>query len=57
MIGDVTDAVIEQSTRGEIEATVCERLAAVDPYQFAWIGVADTSAKVIRLRTEAGVEG
>jgi PAS domain S-box-containing protein len=54
---DITDAVIEQSTREEIERTVCERLAASDSYLFAWIGDVDVATRTVNLRTEAGVEG
>ncbi|MFC7046072.1 bacterio-opsin activator domain-containing protein [Halobacteriaceae archaeon GCM10025711] len=54
---DVTDAVIEQQTRGEIEAIVCERLAASDSYSFAWIGDVDVQSQTVNLRMEAGVEG
>ena len=53
----ITDAVIEQSTREEIERTVCERLAESDSYLFAWIGEVDGGSDTLQLRTEAGVEG
>ncbi len=56
VVRDITGAVIEQSTREEIEETVCERLAATDSYQFAWIGDVDTNTQTVNLRTEAGVE-
>jgi len=56
-VSDIASAVIDQSTRSEIEATVCERLAASDSYEFAWIGETDPTAQEVRLRTEAGVEG
>jgi PAS domain S-box-containing protein len=35
---DVNRALAEQSTHGEIERVVCERLAASDAYEFAWVG-------------------
>ncbi|PSP94741.1 hypothetical protein BRC91_04630 [Halobacteriales archaeon QS_4_62_28] len=56
-VSDIASAVIDQSTRSEIEAAVCERLAASDSYEFAWIGETDPTAQEVRLRTEAGVEG
>lgn len=56
-VRDITDAAIEHSSREEIEAIVCERLAASDSYQFAWIGDVDTQTQTVNLRTEAGVEG
>jgi PAS domain S-box-containing protein len=57
VVRDITDAVIDQSTREEIEATVCERLAAAESYSFAWIGDVDVASQTVNLRTEAGVEG
>ncbi|MBV0902794.1 PAS domain S-box protein [Haloarcula salina] len=57
VVRDITDAVIERSTRDEIEAAVCERIAATDSYRFAWIGDADRTAETITFRTGAGVDG
>ncbi|QPV62149.1 PAS domain S-box protein [Halosimplex litoreum] len=57
VVRETTEAVIEQSTREEIERTVCERLAATDSYLFAWIGDVDARSETVNLRTEAGVEG
>ncbi|WP_458190993.1 PAS domain S-box protein [Haladaptatus sp. NG-WS-4] len=57
VVRDITDAVIAQSTREEIEATVCERLAATDSYSFAWIGDVNAATKTMDVRTEAGVKG
>jgi predicted DNA binding protein len=57
VVRDITHAVIEQSTREEIERTVCEALAATESYLFAWIGDVDPKTETVRLRAEAGVEG
>nr|WP_233563585.1 PAS domain S-box protein [Haloarcula sp. Atlit-7R] len=57
VVHDITEAVIEQSTRDEIETVVCNRLATVDSYQFAWIGEADTASQTVYARTEAGIDG
>jgi len=57
VVREITDAVIDQSTRDEIEATVCERLAASDSYEFAWIGEVDVSTQRVSVREEAGVNG
>jgi len=54
---DIIRAVIGQSTREEIESTVCDRLAATDSYLFAWTGEVDTATRTVELRTESGVEG
>jgi PAS domain S-box-containing protein len=57
VVRNITTAVIEQSTREEIERTVCERLAASESYLFAWVGDVDRASHTVTLRTEAGVEG
>ena len=57
VVREITGAVIDRSTREEIEATVCSRLAETDSYLFAWIGEIDAASREVRLRTEAGVEG
>jgi len=57
VVRSITDEVIDQSTRAEIEQVVCERLAETDSYQFAWIGDVDVSSQTVNMRTEAGVEG
>lgn len=57
VIRDITTAVLDQSTREQIEATVCDRLAASDSYLLAWIGEADPTSDAVALRTEAGVDG
>jgi PAS domain S-box-containing protein len=57
VVQDITDAVIDQSTREEIERTVCEALAGADSYEFAWIGEVDPHSQEVDVRTEAGVEG
>ncbi|AGB16272.1 PAS domain S-box [Halovivax ruber XH-70] len=57
VVRDLTDAVIDQSTRQEIEQTVVERLAAAESYEFAWVGTADLDSKTVSMRAEAGVEG
>jgi GAF domain-containing protein len=57
VVSDITDAVVSQSTREEIERVVCERLADSDSYQFTWIGEVDSHSQTVTLRREAGVEG
>jgi len=56
-VRDIVDAVIEQSSREEIEEIVCDRLAATDSYAFAWIADVDLETKTIRPRVERGVDG
>jgi len=57
VVREITDAVIDQSTREEIERTVCEALADSASYEFAWIGELDAATDEFELRAEAGVEG
>jgi len=57
VVRDISGAVIEQSTRGEIEQTVCERLAASESYAFAWTGEANPTTQEVEPRAHAGVEG
>lgn len=54
IVRDITDAVIERSTRAEIEDIVCDRLAATDSYAFAWIGDVDVVSQSVEVRTQAG---
>ncbi|MFB6184707.1 MAG: bacterio-opsin activator domain-containing protein [Haloarculaceae archaeon] len=54
VVHDVTDAVLDQSTREEIEVIVCERLA--EAYDFAWIGEVDDATETVTCRAAAGVE-
>ncbi|MFB6256649.1 MAG: bacterio-opsin activator domain-containing protein [Haloplanus sp.] len=56
VVRGITDAVIEQSTRAEIERVVCDQLAASDSYRGAWIGAVDAGPGV-EPRVEAGVDG
>jgi PAS domain-containing protein/DNA-binding CsgD family transcriptional regulator len=57
VIHEITSAVIDQSTREEIERTVCERLAESESYQFAWIGDVNTTTQTVNPRSKAGIEG
>ena len=56
VVHEVTDAIIEESTRDEIELRVCEALAATDSYLFAWIGEPNPQTQTVETRAEAGVE-
>ena len=52
----ISESVVKESSREEIERLVCEELAASDSYVFAWIGEADESGGEVLSRAEAGVE-
>jgi signal transduction histidine kinase/DNA-binding response OmpR family regulator len=56
LIWDVSQAVLQASSRENIEETVCERLADSDPYVLAWVGKVDEEAAAVRPQVSAGVE-
>ena len=57
VVREITDAVIEQSTREEIERVVCQRLVETDSYAFAWIGEVGAATQTVDVRAESGAEG
>ncbi len=57
VVRQLTDAVIDQSTRAEIEATTCERLAGAEPYRFAWVATVDPVTLALVPRVGHGCEG
>lgn len=52
----ITHAVIESSTRDDIEALLCERLAASDAYRFAWTGSIERAGTGLQVRASSGVD-
>jgi len=56
LVGDVLEAVLQARTREEIETTVCERLAAVEPYAGAWVGRTDLRTDEVVPVATAGFE-
>lgn len=54
VVHGLTGAVIDQSTRDEIEQIACDRLAASDSYEFAWVAEPDTEKQSLSVRAEAG---
>jgi PAS domain S-box-containing protein len=56
LVGDVLEAVLRARTREEIEATVCERLAAVEQYAGAWVGRADLRTDELVPAASAGFD-
>ncbi|SER17955.1 bacterio-opsin activator domain-containing protein [Natrinema salaciae] len=57
VVREITDAVVEGSTRHELERTACESLVDVPGCEFAFVAEVDTSTGSIRNRVEAGVDG
>ena len=53
VVHGVTGAVIERSTREEIERIACERIAESTSYAFAWVGEHDTATDEVRVRAAA----
>ncbi len=54
LIWDISQSLLEASTREDIERGVCERLADSESYLFAWMGKADDDRVVPRV--SAGIE-
>ena len=57
VVQDITDAVVAQSTREDIEDAAVDGLADAESFSFAWIGEVDGVTREVELRTEAGVDG
>ncbi|SDQ89996.1 MEDS domain-containing protein [Halopelagius longus] len=55
-IRNIDQALVQASTREEIEEVACEQLADVGPYELAWVGEQNTVSDVIEPRTWAGDE-
>ncbi|HET7324778.1 MAG TPA: bacterio-opsin activator domain-containing protein, partial [Halococcus sp.] len=55
VIQDIIRGLVEAATREEIESTICERIAASELYQFAWIAERGASDE-LAVRTGAGVD-
>ena len=53
---EITDAVLEQSTRSEIERTLCMQLVAADSYEAACLGQIDPTTEEISISALADPE-
>nr|WP_139328923.1 PAS domain S-box protein [Haladaptatus litoreus] len=56
IVRSTTDALIDQSSREEIDTTVCEHLASTDRYLFAWISDTEALTWTETLRAGADVK-
>ncbi|NEU58308.1 response regulator [Halorussus sp. MSC15.2] len=56
LIWDVSQAILQASSREDIEQIVCERLADSGPYLLAWVGTVDEETASVRPEASAGVE-
>ncbi|MUV60927.1 bacterio-opsin activator domain-containing protein [Halobacterium sp. CBA1126] len=57
VVHEVASAVVDQSTREEIERIACQRLAASQSYEFAWVGEPDPETEAVNVRASAGTDG
>lgn len=55
VIQDIVRGLVAAATREEIAATVCERIAAAELYEFAWIAERDAGGE-FTVRSGAGVD-
>ncbi|WP_254763173.1 bacterio-opsin activator domain-containing protein [Natrinema marinum] len=56
LIQDVTAVVAGSTDRSELEAEVCDRIAAEDGYDGAWIGERNPASGTIDVRSSAGAD-
>ncbi|WP_276276194.1 response regulator [Haloarcula regularis] len=57
IVADVTRVLVHASSREEIEAKLCERIANTEFYRFAWIGEYNPETGTVDPRTSAGIDG
>jgi HTH-type transcriptional regulator, bacterioopsin transcriptional activator and related proteins len=57
IVNDITETIINQSTREKIEQTVCEALSSASAYEFAWLAEVDSTTDTIKPRIVAGTNG
>jgi len=55
-IRSIGQALVQASSREEIEGVVCDQLADIDPYELAWVGEYDSVTDEITPREWAGAE-
>ena len=56
LIWDVSQSVLQASSREDIERIVCERFADSEPYVLAWIGKVDEETPAVRPEVSAGID-
>ncbi|GAB3418446.1 hypothetical protein GCM10027435_18460 [Haloparvum alkalitolerans] len=52
--GRINRALVQASSRDEIETAVCRIVADAEPYRFAWVGEVDPESDRVTPRAEAG---
>lgn len=56
LVQDLVHAMVEESTRTEIEQTICDQLAASEFYQAAWIGEQTQTTETVTPRVGGGID-
>jgi len=56
VVREINEAIVQQSTREEIEQVVCEKLAASTSYEFAWTGKLSQRGSTVEPEAVAGAE-
>ena len=54
LLSDVTDALVQATTRDEIERAVCDRLSSEDAYDAVWIGAYRPGSDAVVPRVRSG---
>jgi predicted DNA binding protein/GAF domain-containing protein len=57
IIRSIGRALVQASTRGEVESVVCKQLVDDGPYEMAWIGEHDHVSEAVSAREVAGTNG
>jgi PAS domain S-box-containing protein len=47
LLADVTGALVNSTTRADLERAVCRRVSSADPYAFAWVGEYDAVEEAV----------
>jgi signal transduction histidine kinase/DNA-binding NarL/FixJ family response regulator len=56
LIWDVSQSVLQATSREDIERIVCDRFAGSEPYVLAWIGKVDEEVPAVRPEVAAGID-
>jgi len=56
VVREINQAVVEATSRDEVDHRVCRIIAEADPYMFAWVGTVDPATNRVEPRTAAGID-
>ena len=54
LVQEVTHELVEAERRSDVEAAVCERIAAIDTYEFAWLATPNRPQEALTASATAG---